>query len=110
MSRSGSGAEKRIARLYRVIDSSISLLESRMIDDGSDPETRPERDMRALGNIVRSLEKLKDLEPGNGKPNSEQPKAGHAATPLEQEDRLRTRIVERILKLRERSGNPRGGR
>jgi transposase-like protein len=93
-----------VQRLYNIIDRNLNLLESRMSDlDPADP-AQPDRDTRALGTIVRSLEKLKDLEPGHDSTAATAPKAGRAPTTPEEEDQLRMRIVERVLKLRERRG------
>jgi hypothetical protein len=99
-----AGRMELVQRLYDVIDCNLSLLESRMSDhDPTDP-AQPDRDTRALGTLVRSLEKLKDIEPGHDSSATTAPKAGRAPTTPEEEDQLRMRIVERILKLRERRG------
>ncbi len=105
-----SDRNQLVNRLYRIIDHTIRLLETRMSNDPAAPDAMTERDMRALGNIVRSIDKLKDLEPGHGKPDPDKPKAGRAPATPDEEDRLRKRIVERILKLRERRGAASGGR
>ena len=100
-----------IDRLYRIVEHNLSILEGRMADTDPQAGAEPERDMRALGNIVRSVEKLKELEPGHGSVDSA-PKSGRAPVSPEEEDELRLRIVERLLKLRERRGagrGPRGG-
>ena len=100
-----------IDRLYRIVEHNLSILEGRMADTDPQAGAEPERDMRALGNIVRSVEKLKELEPGHGSVDSA-PKSGRAPVAPEEEDELRLRIVERLLKLRERRGagrGPRGG-
>jgi hypothetical protein len=92
-----------VQRLYGVIDRNLNLLESRMSDiDPADP-AQPDRDTRALGTLVRSLEKLKELEPGHDSTTAA-PKSGRAPATAEEEDQLRMRIVERALKLRERRG------
>lgn len=78
-----------------------------MSDDSTKTSTEPERDIRVLGNVVRSIEKLKDLEPGPGQPASA-PKSGRAPRTADEEDQLRLQIVDRILKLRERRGKQGG--
>jgi hypothetical protein len=98
-----AGRMELVQRLYDVIDRNLTLLESRMSDlDPADP-AQPDRDTRALGTLVRSVEKLKELEPGHDS-TADAPKSGRAPATAEEEDQLRMRIVERVLKLRERRG------
>ena len=102
-------------RIYHAIDQTLSKMESRMNDDTAGADGAPERDIRALGDALRSVEKLKELEPGTAHSISTAPKSGallsgRAPTTLEEEDQLRLRIVDRILKLRERRGVPRSDR
>lgn len=99
-----------VDRLYRVIVHNLEQMETRMSDDGNSAGDNPEREARAIGNIVRSIEKLKELEPDHAKPDaSTRAKSRYPLTPAE-EDRLRDEIVERLLKLRERhrASNPGG--
>ncbi len=97
-------------RLYHIIIHNLELMENRMSDDDKTAGENPERDMRAIGSIVRSVEKLKEIEPEQSKRNTASP--GNTKYPLspDEEDRLRIEIVERLLKLRERRGNPDGSR
>jgi hypothetical protein len=99
-----------VDRLYRIIIHNLELMENRMSDDVENAGDNPERDMRAIGNIVRSVEKLKEIEPEQSKRDAAS--AGNLKYPLspDEEDRLRIEIVERLLKLRERRGNPDGSR
>ncbi|HXF53000.1 MAG TPA: helix-turn-helix domain-containing protein [Hyphomicrobiaceae bacterium] len=99
-----------IARLYRALLKNLDLLEKSMTEDEGAPRG-DERSTRALGAIARTLEKLNDVEPGTDPaavapataPKS-RPRSA-AAPELEEAERLRLELAERILKLRER-GKP----
>ena len=102
----GAEPSNLVTRLYAIIERSITLLENKMSDDANEYGELAERDMRALGSLVRSIEKLKDLEPGHPKPDANKPHVGQPKSAIAEEERLRKRIVERILKLRERHTDP----
>lgn len=93
-----------VARLYRLIDHNIRILESRMSDDNLPAGHEPERDTRVVGSLVRSVEKLKDLEPGKTKRDKRSSTTGGTRSLLtpEEEDQVRRKVVEHILRLRER--------
>jgi|GEM_PF-2580556 len=99
-----------IARLYGALAKNLDLLEKNMTEDEGAPRG-DERSTRALGAIARTLEKLNDVEPGTDPaaaaaataPKS-RPRSA-AAPELEEAERLRLELAERILKLRER-GKP----
>lgn len=102
-------------RIYRAIDRNLSIMESRMNDENGTDGKAPERDMRALGTMVRSVEKLNELQPGSATPSTTgsrpgAPLSGRVPTTPEEEDALSLHLVERILKLRERRGLPDGDR
>ncbi len=65
------------------------------------PARDPDRDMRVIGNAVRNAEKLKELEAEQSKRDQSTARGRLVLSP-EEEDRLRRRVVEHILKLRER--------
>ncbi|CAN0479749.1 unnamed protein product, partial [Phaeothamnion confervicola] len=83
-----------VDRLYRIIIRNLELMENRMSDDDKPAGDNPERDMRAIGNMVRSVEKLKEIEPEQSKRDAAS--AGGTKYPLspDEEDRLRIEIVE----------------
>jgi hypothetical protein len=88
-----------IDRLYRLVHHNLKALESRMSDEtGTDAD--PERETRVIGNVVRNVEKLKELEAEQSKRDSVRPGQYHV-TP-EEEDRIRRKVVAHILRLRER--------
>lgn len=93
-----------VTRLYRLIDQNITQMENRMSDDNPSQPKEPERDMRAISSAVRSVEKLKDLEPDQSKRDA--PTAGARNTRSfltpDEEDDIRRKVVEHILRIRER--------
>jgi predicted transcriptional regulator len=97
-----------IKRLYDALARNLTLLEKSMADDEAAAGGGDERSTRALGAIARTMEKLKDLEPGTDPTAAAAPKSGRsasAAAELEEAERLRLELADRILKLRER-GRP----
>lgn len=111
-----TGAAKRkrpttrtlVDRLYRIINHHIEVMESRMSDDDHTTQgDNPERDARAIGNLVRSVEKLKELEPEHSKRDARS--VGTSRYPLSpgEEEKLRDEIIDRLLRLRERLRTPR---
>lgn len=92
-----------VDRLYRVLTHNLEIMETRMSeDDGTPANEKPERDLRTIGTMVRSVEKLNDLE-------TEQSKRGGSSAPTiagivtpEEEDRIRRKVIDHILRLRER--------
>lgn len=111
--RRGSKRRKRpttqtlVDRLYSIITHNLETMESRMSDDEPTANDNPERDARAIGNLVRSVEKLKELEPEHSKRDART--VGTSRYPLSpgEEEKLRDEIVDRLLRLRERLRNPR---
>ena len=87
-----------IERLFRIINYNVQVMENRMSDDSASGRD-PERDMRAIGSVVRSVETLKELESEQSKRDNASERA--VITP-DEEDRIRRKVVEHILKLRER--------
>ncbi len=69
------------------------------------PDRDPERELRVLGNAVRTAEKLKELEAEQSK-RDQSPAHGRLVLSPEEEDRLRRRVIDHILKLRERKPSP----
>jgi transposase-like protein len=93
-----------VDRLYHIINHNLELMETRMSDDGQPTDANnPERDMRAISSVVRSVDKLKEIEPEQSKRhNASSGAAGYPLITAEEEDRIRRKVVEHILKLRER--------
>lgn len=71
------------------------------MSDENAPDRDPDRDMRVIGNAVRNAEKLKELEAEQSKRDQSTARGRLVLSP-EEEDRLRRRVIEHILKLRER--------
>ncbi len=111
--RAARGPDKRnvrktlISRLYRLLNHKIQLMEERMSDENASGKDELERDMRVLGNAVRSVDKLKEVETEQSKRDTGDA-AGRAIISPEEEDRIRRKVVEHILKLRERKRRERG--
>jgi transposase-like protein len=100
--------ENLIARLYSALSRNLTQLERSMADDEAAAGGGNERSTRALGAIARTMEKLKDVEPGTDPTAAAAPKSGRSASAtaeLEEAERLRLELADRILKLRER-GKP----
>lgn len=97
--------ENLIPRLYGAISRNLTLLEKSMADDEAAPGGE-ERNTRAVGAMARTVEKLKELEAGTDHTTAAAaPKSGSATADLDETERLRLELAERILKLRER-GKP----
>jgi hypothetical protein len=105
--------EHLVARLYGAISRNLAQLEKSMADDDAAAGGN-ERSTRALGAVARTMEKLKELEAGTDHtaaaaapaPKSGRAAAGAAADAgLDETERLRLELADRILKLRER-GKP----
>lgn len=93
-----------VDRLYHIINHNLELMETRMSDDDQPANDRnPERDMRAVSSVVRSVDKLKEIEPEQSKRTNGSTAGSRYPLSPEEEDRLRKDIIARILKLRERS-------
>lgn len=93
-----------VSRLYALIDQNITLLENRMSDDNPSQPKEAERDMRAINSAVRTVEKLKDLEPDQSKRDApaDGARANRSFLTPDEEDDIRRKVVEHILRLRER--------
>lgn len=99
-----------VNRLYRIITHNLELMEIRMSDDSTSAADNPERDIRAIGNIVRSVEKLREIEPDQSKRDTATTGNHRSIISAEEEDRIRRTIIEHILKLRERKRREGGDR
>lgn len=88
-----------VERLYRLIIHNLEVMEIRMSEDDSPTGERPERDMRAIGNIVRNIEKLREIEPDQSKRDASTGRGGRFPLTPEQEEELQRRLVERILRV-----------
>lgn len=90
-----------MARLYRLLNHNIEVLESQMSDDTSSGDSAPERNLRTISNMVRSAEKLKELDTEQSKRLNAPPGGRFLVTP-EEEERIRRKVVEHVQRLRER--------
>ncbi len=78
-----------------------------MSHDADTTASESERDARALSSIIRSLEKLRDIEPDQAQPGEGQSDNRRAPVTPEDEDQLRLRIAERLVKLRQQRATAR---
>lgn len=103
--RSDDGkAQGLIQRLYRSIDRKLAQLEARMEQDDDISSADHERETRAIGQLIRNVEKITGLEapaaPGHvtsGRKRSEHDQLSGDADA----ERIRLELAERILRLRE---------
>lgn len=96
-----------IRRLYRSIDRKLAQLEARMEQDDNISSADHERETRAIGQLIRNVEKITGLEaPGvpsratAGKKQSERDQMSED----NDAERIRLELAERILRLRELKG------
>lgn len=90
-----------IARLLKVVDRNLELLEMRMgLEEPSTAADR-ERETRAIGTLTRTIEKLTELQSDRDAVRANSAKIRSGST-LDQDEavRLRLEIAERILRLR----------
>lgn len=108
---SAAGSLTLHQRCCRLFDQFLSSLEDRMNADDPTSEKLSERDVRALGSFSRAIEKIKEIEPGPSPDARADSRHGAATDGRDDEDRLRRELVDRLLKLRERTRaeNARGG-
>ena len=110
MPRSTSGRRALVRRLSRAIDARLALLERRMakelsrVDEEGPPSAADiERDIRAIGTLLKSLEQASD--PGADptiRSSRQRKKAGHGSTEQhgsDTSDRLRRELGERLQRL-----------
>ena len=95
-----TGRNALIARLLRVVDRNLKLMEMHM--DSGQPGTAAdrERESRAIGTLTRTIEKLTELQSETDAARAADPK-NSSGSPLDDgnADRLRLEIAERILRL-----------
>lgn len=95
-----TGRKMLIARLLRVVDRNLKLMEMHM--DLGQPGTAAdrERETRAIGTLTRTIEKLTELQAETDAARAASPK-NSSGSPLDDSnaDRLRLEIAERILRL-----------
>lgn len=101
--RSRTGRSGLIARLLRVVDQNLKLLEMRMETDEPGTAADRERETRAIGALTRTIEKLTELqsEADRAAANTAKTSPGNQ---IDDSDaaRLRLEIAERILRIGER--------
>jgi len=95
--------DNMIRRLHRTIDLKLAQLEARMQNDKDITVADHEREIRAIGQLIRNFEKVSDLESSKQDGASEKCsiKAAHQDE-AEQLDphHLREELAQRILRLR----------
>lgn len=90
-----------IARLLKVVDRNIELLEMRMGSEEPGTAADRERETRAIGALTRTIEKLTELQSDRDAVRANSAKVSSGSNLDEEEAvRLRLEIAERILRLR----------
>jgi hypothetical protein len=99
-----------VDRIYTGVELALEELERQMSENDPANPRDPAREAQILGNLTRTADKAKDLEPEHAKRNPA-PAAGSASArprpTREQEEDVRRRIVEQVARLRERQRHPR---
>jgi hypothetical protein len=92
-----------IARVYRALATNLELMENRMSKERSSTSADSERDMRAIGSVVQTVERAKEVETDTASAGTAGPlpRGGKPRTAAEANE-LRNKLAERIHKLRER--------
>jgi len=101
--RGNSERKALIARLLRVVDRNLKLMEIQM--DSGEPGTAAdrERETRAIGTLTRTIEKITELQSEADVVRGASRNASGATSVDDSEaDRLRLEIAERILRIGER--------
>jgi hypothetical protein len=91
-----------LVRLYRTIDRKLSQLEARLESDEDMTIADHERETRAIGQLIRNVEKIADLEkaPRASGVNSDRAAETQAGGDIDAEQ-VRRELAERILRFRE---------
>lgn len=91
------GRRDFVARLYGAIDMKLKAIEERMMSEEPSTPADTERDVRALGTLIRNIEKLHEFDDqlSRGRPGQG---AGAPTTPADAE-RRRHELAQRIERL-----------
>ena len=96
------GKRALVRRLYRAIDTKLRQMEARMRSDLDKPDggtasaADHERDARAIGTLIKSLERIAELESTAAKSTGASDDARALA---DEADRLRSELAERLQRL-----------
>jgi|RhiMetdeSRZDD1v2_1073273.scaffolds.fasta_scaffold193491_2 hypothetical protein len=100
-----------IHRLYQALDTKLKLMELRMqknvegLGKGEDlPAADHERDTRAIGTLIRSLDKVTEIAADLDRTADGRPKSADAAELFAEADRFRRDLAERLSKFIPASG------
>ena len=93
-----------IKRLYRTIDRKLAQLEQRMEHDADISSADHERETRAIGQLIRNLEQICDLEAAATEKAPSAAAQQHASHEDDDAQRLRLELAERIVRLRDLGG------
>lgn len=95
--------DRLIRKVYRALARNLDLMERRMTTEEHPNAADTERDMRAIGAVVKTVEKVKEIEAENASTDAggrgrgyRHPLDGNAA------DAKRRQLAERLARLRER--------
>jgi hypothetical protein len=94
-----------IRRLFRLIETELELMEKRMQKRAEDPNSDKdvpaadhERDARAVGTLVRSLDKVTEIAADLDRITGGKPKSADADELFAEADRFRRELAERLSK------------
>jgi hypothetical protein len=92
-----SGRQDFVARLYGAIDMKLQAIEERMTSDEPTSPADTERDVRALGTLIRNIEKLHEFDDqlSRGRPGQ----GSSAPTSPADAERRRQELAQRIERL-----------
>lgn len=91
-----------VERLYRLFDHNLILMEQTMSDDNPDHPKDPRRELQNVGNLARTFDKLKDLETDQNNRDTAAAPSGRYRASTAKDDDIRGKVIEQILRIRER--------
>jgi len=101
-SRRASSREPLLARLFKIVDRNLKLMERRMDSDEPGTAADRERDTRTIGTLTRTIGKITELQAETDVAGDTAGRSSSRETRDNRDtDALRLEIAERILKLRE---------
>jgi hypothetical protein len=100
---SGRTARRRLLnRLYLALESKLGQLETSMAATDPPNAADSERETRAIGSLIRNIEKVGELENDLTRANRTDPKSGDGLYSGPDAERRRTALAERLERVRER--------
>ena len=103
--RRGSKVNRRaqlIERLFRAIETELTIIEERMQDKDNRSPTDSERDTRSIGALIKNLEKLTEFDEqckGTGEDSGAEGGSGIKGITADEADRIRRDLAARIERI-----------